>query len=415
MVDGGELYQDRPCGLAGGDLDGDGDMDAVVMVGYQTIELLMDDEEEGWVRTPLPELSGSRLLGVGDADGDGDADVWFNGGGGEEVCVLVNQGSTPGELRYWRPDGAPTGAFPFRLVRGLGPSRVTGALWGGPVETLGQAYVVGYLDVDGVVVGEHLGPAPYLLLQGLADLDGDGDVDVLLDGEVDADTTGLYRRGLQLLRNQGDGTWEETDWQPEARLLCPPTLSDIDGDGLIDVVWADVTLYEPGVVVALGQSGGLPRIEGRYLLSGAAGGPVLAGDVNGDGGTDLVVLEQYGYDGNGVHVLLNRSVPTAVTWEGEEGGRLAAFLLGRSYPNPFNPQTLIPLEVPAAAGPVRLQVYDVLGRSVRELVGGSLGAGLHLVPWDGRDESGAPVAAGVYLVRLEAGGQVQVGKMVRVE
>ena len=57
-------------------------------------------------------------------------------------------------------------------------------------------------------------------------------------------------------------------------------------------------------------------------------------------------------------------------------------------------------ELPAA-GRARLVLYDVRGRRVRTLVDGARAAGEHVARWDGRDESGAPAAAGVYFLRLE--------------
>ncbi len=68
-------------------------------------------------------------------------------------------------------------------------------------------------------------------------------------------------------------------------------------------------------------------------------------------------------------------------------------------PNPFNPRTTIRYEL-AAAGEVRLDVYDLAGRRVRTLVNGRQEAGPQRVVWDGRDDAGRPGATGVYLVRL---------------
>ena len=52
---------------------------------------------------------------------------------------------------------------------------------------------------------------------------------------------------------------------------------------------------------------------------------------------------------------------------------------------------------------VSLGVYDVRGRLVRTLVHGSQPAGTHEVMWDGVDNSGRKVSAGVYLYRFRAG------------
>lgn len=69
-------------------------------------------------------------------------------------------------------------------------------------------------------------------------------------------------------------------------------------------------------------------------------------------------------------------------------------------PNPFNPMTRIAYDLPAA-GPVRLEVFDPRGRQVRVLVDGKVqGPGIASAGWDGLDQTGRPLPAGVYLFRL---------------
>lgn len=55
------------------------------------------------------------------------------------------------------------------------------------------------------------------------------------------------------------------------------------------------------------------------------------------------------------------------------------------------------------AGPATLQVFTADGRLVRTLADGPLAAGPHVVSWDGRDERGTPVTAGVYYYKLVSG------------
>ena len=57
-----------------------------------------------------------------------------------------------------------------------------------------------------------------------------------------------------------------------------------------------------------------------------------------------------------------------------------------------------------AAGPADVSIFDVRGRRVRRLAAGSLPAGVHPLRWDGADESGVRVAAGVYFVRATTAG-----------
>jgi len=75
----------------------------------------------------------------------------------------------------------------------------------------------------------------------------------------------------------------------------------------------------------------------------------------------------------------------------------------RNYPNPFNPKTTIEFSLDRDAQ-ASIRVFDVRGRMVRTLVDSYLSAGRRSVTWDGLDDSGGPVASGVYFLRLEAGG-----------
>lgn len=85
-----------------------------------------------------------------------------------------------------------------------------------------------------------------------------------------------------------------------------------------------------------------------------------------------------------------------------------------NFPNPFNPVTTIRFEL-AADKRVSLDVYDVSGRLIRKLlVSEPMGSGVQNVLWNGRSDSGQPVASGVYFYRLDAGGERAVRKMTLV-
>ena len=87
-----------------------------------------------------------------------------------------------------------------------------------------------------------------------------------------------------------------------------------------------------------------------------------------------------------------------------------ALTLG-SRPNPFNPATTINYSVPQP-GHVRLSVYNIRGQRVATLVNDHLTAGEHSVQWRGVDDSGRPVAGGVYLCRLSVGKQKETRKLL---
>jgi hypothetical protein len=76
------------------------------------------------------------------------------------------------------------------------------------------------------------------------------------------------------------------------------------------------------------------------------------------------------------------------------------------YPNPFNPSTEIRFAV-ADPGEVRLEVFDLLGRSVDILVNETKAVGVHSVTWNGDR-----FPSGMYLLRYVAGGKASVKKLM---
>ena len=88
--------------------------------------------------------------------------------------------------------------------------------------------------------------------------------------------------------------------------------------------------------------------------------------------------------------------------------------LGQNQPNPFNPYTVIPYEVPASSEPQRVQlvILDVAGRVVRTLVDEINPGGSFRAQWDGTDDRGERVSTGVYFSVLDVDGMRRSRKMV---
>ena len=80
------------------------------------------------------------------------------------------------------------------------------------------------------------------------------------------------------------------------------------------------------------------------------------------------------------------------------------YALRNNYPNPFNPVTTIPFDLPEPSL-VRLTLYNVQGREVRTLVQGPVDAGFQRAQWEGTDNQGNPLPSGMYLVKLLARSQ----------
>jgi hypothetical protein len=87
------------------------------------------------------------------------------------------------------------------------------------------------------------------------------------------------------------------------------------------------------------------------------------------------------------------------------------FFVRQSYPNPFNPSATIVFALPRD-GRVTVEICDVTGRSIVTLVDGTRQAGYHSTVWFGRDESGTPVASGVYFCRVQFGEEEDFQKLI---
>jgi hypothetical protein len=81
--------------------------------------------------------------------------------------------------------------------------------------------------------------------------------------------------------------------------------------------------------------------------------------------------------------------------------------------NPSSGDTRIGLALPHGTH-TRVVVFDIAGRVVREVFDGWQTAGRHELTWDGRNNAGARVAAGIYVVRAEAEGRRLALRVARV-
>ncbi len=130
------------------------------------------------------------------------------------------------------------------------------------------------------------------------------------------------------------------------------------------------------------------------------------------GDYNAIVISQFGsatVNQSGVAISnLKASIhtPTSI----ENGNQtVKSFNLEQNYPNPFNPSTVVGFQL-SVAGQATLKVYDLLGREVAVLVNGALPAGAHSVTFDA-----AGLPSGVYMYKLEAGGQSMTRRMTLVK
>lgn len=125
-----------------------------------------------------------------------------------------------------------------------------------------------------------------------------------------------------------------------------------------------------------------------------------------DGSIQITPFFDYG--------LVQISMTTDVNDITDETNLPTQYRLAQNYPNPFNPTTVIEFSLPSA-GDVKLDVFNILGQRVTTLVDQFLPAGVHQVTFNGKTNSGRPLASGVYFYRLTAGDFTESHKMVLVK
>ena len=230
----------------------------------------------------------------------------------------------------------------------------------------------------------------------------------------DRDFGYLYEEDFWLLRLESDG---DTLWT--RRYLNPSTDHGYDLDQCSDggFVMTGEMYRNAGMdptdfyIIRTNANGdtlwtktiGGNNYERSYSIKQTSdGGYIIAGrtDSYGAGSDDFYIVK------------LAPDNPSAVDDAG--GTRPTAFSLGANYPNPFNPGTTIEYSLNRRAH-VTMEVFNILGQIVRELVDETQPAGTHQTEWDGRDDAGTPVPTGVYFYRFRADGGVQTRKMLLIK
>ena len=82
-----------------------------------------------------------------------------------------------------------------------------------------------------------------------------------------------------------------------------------------------------------------------------------------------------------------------------------------NYPNPFNPITTLKYDLPDE-GLVKITIYDMTGRIIKNLVANNQSSGLKSVRWNGKDNFNKPVNTGVYLYQIKTDNFIQTSKML---
>ena len=189
-------------------------------------------------------------------------------------------------------------------------------------------------------------------------------------------------------------TYEVVNWVHTVAIT-----EDISGDGVKDILVGDRGNAIGGGVYA-GSVYCLDGFTGTLMWSYETGDMVWAvsqiEDVNGNGAYDVVAGSDDGYvycfEGN-----------QNVGIEDENMSVSSINNLSQNYPNPFNPETTIKFTPADSDKNTNITIYNFNGQKIKTLVDKKLKTGLHLIVWDGTDDSGNPVSGGIYFYKMKHG------------
>ncbi len=192
----------------------------------------------------------------------------------------------------------------------------------------------------------------------------------------------------------------------EAQIEGSPTISDLNGDGLSDIVIAQ----SEGKLFAFNENGDLLQdfpIQIEFPYSSTS--TII--DLDNDGDLEILLGASnglYGYDFGNLNAnndnywsMYKGNLKRTSHYKSEESLLSTItdiipsdFFITSIYPNPFNPITSIDIEVPNN-DIFNISVYDLNGRIVHEVFNGSKSIGLHTFIWDASSFS-----SGIYFVNL---------------
>jgi FG-GAP-like repeat/RTX calcium-binding nonapeptide repeat (4 copies) len=334
---------ERPGGIVPTDWDGDGDLDLVVAAGgFSGNELalypLLGDGTGAFTTGDPVQFEGlaeSPVLAGGDFDGDGDLDYLVAGIRTDGHIVLVNQGggtfttdTVPGgfssndiEVLDVDDDGdldAVSATFgssqsgDITVLRNAGDATFTTTSLTSSQQPMGVDVadfdLDGNLDVAAANRGTSLGvihpgsaggtfeqppqaplfAPPFKIATG--DLDGDGDTDVAasLQGFSSSEQV------VQVLLNDGGGTLVPSGRVPALGRPQSVDTADFDLDGDDDLVWQLPGYSEPDVGVAMSNGDGTFADSFTIRENDCAPGQIATADMDGDGDPDILVPDEGG-------------------------------------------------------------------------------------------------------------------------
>ncbi len=241
-----------------------------------------------------------------------------------------------------------------------------------------------------------------------ADINNDGNIDVL----------GACRNGNEISWWENDGfpnknNWTEYNIDNDFWDAASVYAADLDNDGDLDVIGASTDLVNKNGLsggsggVSWWENDGNPNSDNwnQHEIDNTFDGAraIYASDIDGDGDIDILVSAEQPtqsiswWENTSELNISENLLPTKIT-------------LHPNYPNPFNPITTLQFDLPGMLN-VRLTIYSVIGKKVKTFGLRKKSKGKHSILWDGKDDNGIQVPAGMYFYELKVKDMVLTRKM----
>jgi len=296
---------DSPDTIAAGDFDGDGDLDVAITASLTLFALFNQGDATFSAPVDLAQTYLSdypQWVVSTDLDNDGDLDLATANSFPDNATLFLNDGTGTFTLATVVIEGDP--------VQQLNTIAVGDVNGDGLVDLIVNRYTERTSILLNAGAGSFGSPTDLQIGQNnflndvaVTDLDGDGDLDLIVTEGGDsfvADDTGR----VAILLNTGNGSFGAINWLPAGKTPQNLAVADLNGDGRVDLAVANNMSDD---ISLLFNQGGGNFSAAENLAVGDGPTDIIAADLDGDGDQDLAVTNM---NSNNIAILLNDGTGT---------------------------------------------------------------------------------------------------------
>ena len=390
------------------DVDGDQDLEIIFTTTTTSGGQLYVIHHNGITMSGFPKELGSMWVGpaVHDIDNDGAYDVVCTTYDKEVYAIDVNGGEIKPGFPFTaqgRFDISPTlvdvdSDGDYEIVVG---------------SNSGELYV---LHHDGTIFAEYNTGDDIRGGISVCDLNNDGQLDLLFGG---------YDDKIHVWDPVANELLPGWPVDLGFNILSEPLIADLDGDGQVEVLAARKT----GKIFAY-ESDGSMMSNFPIAIDGSIESTPAIEDIDNDGDLEIVIGSTSGLEvidiKSSAELMDSWSVyrgtmqrtgvydASVMSVGGKENIVPDKFYVSSNYPNPFNPTTRFYIDVPEA-GNLSVKVYDVNGKLVKELINTYVNKGRVQSRWSGKNEFDMMSPTGIYFLQVETSSNYHVQKLALVK